>query len=451
MIAPDLVTLRTRPHRPSQQTSGSRNSNRLLWQPRVAPTRGPLSLYVHVPFCSTPCFYCGCNRVITRSVPKGEAYVARLLREIELVGPLFENRRAVQVHFGGGTPNFLAPQQLAAIIAALRARFKFAGRTELELSIEIDPRWITAEDVVSLAAIGFNRVSLGVQDFDAGVQAAVNRIQSAAQTLDTIQACRRAGIQSINLDLIYGLPRQSVEGFRRTLRTVVEVRPARVAVYGYAHMPQIFKAQRRIRSAELPDARTRVALLGMAIDTFSAAGYRYIGMDHFALPDDELVRARSSGALHRNFMGYTTHAGCDLLGLGVSAISHLGDSYSQNPRDLPAWEQAIDAGRIPVWRGLVLDADDKVRSAVINQIMCGAEVDLDAIGRAHSIDFWGYFSAARQSLAALEGDGLIEISSSRLAVTERGRYLLRSIAACFDRYLPARSPAEAAGRFSAAV
>lgn len=399
----------------------------------VAPR--PLSLYVHIPFCSSPCLYCGCNRVITRSNERAAAYVERLLREIEIVAPLFGHRDVRQLHFGGGTPNFLTPAQLGEIIERLRRHFRFADLDESEISIEIDPRFIRPEDFEPLAWLGINRVSFGVQDFDIEVQLAVNRVQSCNQTLAAMKACREAGISSINVDLMYGLPRQTPASFSRTLQTVMDARPSRLAIYGYAHMPSLFKAQRRIHSNELPDAQTRVKLLSMAISTLTAAGYRYIGMDHFALPDDELVHAQEAGSLQRNFMGYTTHGGSDLLGLGVSSISHLGNSYSQNPRDLQEWEAAIDAGRLPVWRGLQLDPDDIIRADVIGRLMCQGDLDICAIENRYGIDFWTYFEAAREHLVQLEADGLVWVCASRLVVSEPGRYLLRVIAACFDRYL----------------
>jgi len=401
----------------------------------------PLSLYVHVPFCSSPCFFCGCNRVITRSAARGAEYVRRLLQEVERVGPLFGNRRVEQLHFGGGTPNFLPPEQLGSIIDALRCQFEFAPAAACEVSIEIDPRALTPGDVGKLADLGFNRVSLGVQDFDPDVQTAVNRLQTLEQTVSAVGDCRRAGIHSINVDLMYGLPRQTQEGFQRTLQSILDMRPSRLAIYGYAHLPQMFKAQRQINSEELLDPATRIALLGMAIEALTAAGYRYIGMDHFALPDDELTRAQDTGTLHRNFMGYSTRGGNDLLGLGVSAISHLGNSFSQNPRDLADWERAIDSGGLPVWRGLALDADDVIRADVISRIMCQGDVDIATIERQYAIDFWAYFSRSRQLLQGLEADGLVWACSSRIVASPRGRYFLRLIASCFDRYLPATAAA----------
>jgi oxygen-independent coproporphyrinogen-3 oxidase len=411
----------------------------------IAVPARPLSLYVHIPFCSSPCLYCGCNRVITRSPEAGASYVARLLREIEIIAPQFGHREVVQLHFGGGTPNFLTPDQLGEIIERLRRHFRFTDRDDREFSIEIDPRFARWEDFGRLAQLGINRISLGVQDFDPEVQLAVNRVQSPQQTLAAMAACRAAGITSINVDLMYGLPQQSTRSFRRTLDAVIEARPTRLAIYGYAHMPAVFKPQRRIRPQELPDSLTRVKLLSMAIDVLSAAGYRHIGMDHFALPEDELVRAQQSGTLQRNFMGYTTHAGCDLLGFGVSSISHLGNSYSQNHRDLHAWEQAIDSGRPPLWRGLELDTDDTIRADIIGQIMCQGELDITAIENHYAIDFWTYFAQARERLAKLETDGLVWTCATRIVASAQGRYLLRAIAGCFDRYLgPKPKPGPAA-------
>jgi oxygen-independent coproporphyrinogen-3 oxidase len=405
----------------------------------------PLSLYVHVPFCSSPCFYCGCNRLITRDGTAGSRYVERLLREISLVAPLFDYRREVrQLHLGGGTPNFLRPADLTRLIEALARNFRFGAAADLDFSIELDPRFVSTADVECLGRLGFNRASLGVQDFDPRVQAAVNRIQSVEQTLGVIEACRLSGFRSINIDLIYGLPHQSPEGFAQTLDTVIAARPDRLAVYGYPHMPRLFKAQRHIDGRALPDAAARIALLELAIERLGAAGYRYIGMDHFARPEDDLARAQAAGGLHRNFMGYTTHAGCDLIGLGMSAISHFGDSFSQSHRDLGAWEAALDAGRLPVWRGLALNADDRVRADVIQRLMCDGAVDFAALESRHGIDFESYFARALEGCGPLADDGLVTIEARRLRATERGRFLLRIIAMCFDRYLATDSAAAGA-------
>jgi oxygen-independent coproporphyrinogen-3 oxidase len=405
----------------------------------------PLSLYVHVPFCHSPCFYCGCNRIITRDPAVGERYVERVLAEAKLVrSRLARSGPVVQLHLGGGTPNFLSGPSLERLMQGLAAHFDFSDQRDRDFSIELDPRSLPEEPVTygaRLARLGFNRVSLGVQDFDEAVQAAVNRLQSSEQTLELIDACRDHGVRSVNIDLIYGLPKQSPEGFRRTLRTVIAARPDRMAVYGYAHMPAMFKAQRRIHAADLPDASGRLALLRLAIEELTASGYRHIGMDHFALPDDDLSVAQECDRLQRNFMGYTTHAGCDLVGLGVSAISRLGDCYGQNLRDLRSWENAIDSQRPALWRGFSLSADDRVRASVIEQLMCHGRIDIPAIEAAHGIDFGDYFADALRGLDPMLADGLITRTPQSIAVTGIGRVLLRNIAMCFDRYL---APAGAA-------
>ena len=410
-----------------------------------------LSLYVHVPFCESPCFYCGCNRIITRDKARGEAYLARLYREIALTAGLFDrDREVIQLHFGGGTPNFLSPAQLRDVVDTLRSHFRFSDAADRDISIELDPRFVDADDIAALGKIGFNRASFGVQDFDPAVQEAVNRIQSVEQTRAVIDACRGNGFRSVNVDLIYGLPNQTPDGFARTLDTVAEMRPDRVAVYGYAHMPHLFKPQKQLDASLLPSGETKLALLQLAIEKLTAAGYLYIGMDHFALPDDELALAQARGSLHRNFMGYTTHADSDLLGLGVSAISHIGDSFSQNPRDLPSWQAALDEGHLPVFRGMRMDADDVLRADLIQALMCSAEIPVRALERRYAIDFPAYFADAMAKLQPLEQDGLVRVEPDCISVTSRGRMLLRNIAMCFDRYLT--TPAEpTTPRFSRAI
>lgn len=410
----------------------------------AADTPRPLSLYVHVPFCASPCFYCGCNRIITRDAAAGVQYLERLVREIASVAPLFDRKRTTQqLHLGGGTPNFLRHRELALLVEALAGHFQFSAEDDRDFSIELDPRFTTPIEIERLAALGFNRASLGVQDFDPVVQGAVNRIQSVEQTLSIIDACRSSAFRSVNVDLIYGLPHQTAEGFERTLETVIAARPDRLAVYGYAHMPRLFKAQRHIDANALPGAEGRIALLRLAIERLGAAGYRHIGMDHFALPEDDLSRAQEAGGLHRNFMGYTTYAGCDLVGFGMSAISHVGDSFSQNQRDLRSWEAALDAGRLPVWRGLSLSQDDEIRADVIQRLMCQGIVDFHDIESRHGIAFEAYFGGALERLETLVADGLLSIDGRRIRATVRGRFLLRIVAMCFDRYLaqPDISPA----------
>ena len=418
----------------------------------------PVSLYIHVPFCASPCFYCGCNRLITREVAAGGRYVERLVRETSMVAPLFDDHREVrQLHLGGGTPNFLSTAELTRLIESLARDFRFGDWADLEFSIELDPRFAAPAYVESLGRLGFNRASLGVQDFDPRVQEAINRIQSVEQTLGIIEACRASGFHSINIDLIYGLPHQSLAGFARTLDAIIAARPDRLAVYGYAHMPRLFKAQRQIESHALPGPAARIALLELAIDRLGAAGYRYIGMDHFARAQDDLARAQAAGELHRNFMGYTTHAGCELIGLGMSAISHFGDSFSQNHRDLSAWESSLDAGRLPIWRGLALTDDDRVRAEVIQSLMCDGAVDFARIENRYGIDFESYFAQALARLAPLVADGLVSVDGRQMRATEWGRFLLRIIAMCFDRHLaqdalPANEThAAAEARFSRVV
>ena len=410
-----------------------------------------LSLYVHVPFCFSPCFYCGCNRIITRDLKRGEAYLGRLEREIALLAPLFDrDREVIQLHLGGGTPNFLAPEQLQRMLDALRASFRFADPRDSDISIELDPRFCKPEDMPLLAAAGFNRASLGVQDFDPVVQEAVNRVQSVEETRAIVEACRGAGMRSVNIDLIYGLPGQNLAGFGKTLDIVTAIRPDRLAVYSYAHMPHLFKPQKQIDEALLLDGEAKLALLQLAVEKLTAAGYVYIGMDHFALPDDELATAQARGGLHRNFMGYTTHADSDLVGMGVSAISHIGGSFSQNPRDLPSWEIALDEGRLPVFRGMRLSEDDELRADLIQSLMCQGEIPVAALERRYGICFDGYFADALRQLEPLRADGLVQLAPDAIRATARGRLLLRNIAMCFDRYLAQPSP-DARPRFSRAI
>jgi oxygen-independent coproporphyrinogen-3 oxidase len=402
----------------------------------------PLSVYVHVPFCASPCFYCGCNRVITRSRDRAAAYVERLRKEIELQAELFSRTRPVdQLHFGGGTPTFLEIAELSALIDHLGQHFSLAAPADREYSIEIDPRTVTPASVRSLARLGFNRMSLGVQDFDPEVQAAVNRLQSKEQTLQVTEAAREAGVQSISYDLIYGLPRQTLEGFARTLDAVVDAKPDRLAVYAYAHMPRLFKAQRRIHDNELPTPDMRLRLLGLTVQRLTAAGYVYVGMDHFALPGDELVRAKRERTLHRNFQGYSTHADQDLIGLGVSAIGKVGDSYSQNFKSLPDYYAAIDAGHLPVQRGVMLAEDDRIRRAVIQELMCHELIDCAAIGRRFGIDFKRYFSPELERLQELQALGLTYVKNGCIGLTLAGRLLMRTVAMVFDAYSVQR-PAE---------
>jgi len=406
------------------------------------PIPRQLSLYVHVPYCFSPCFYCGCTRIITRDQNRARPYLERLIREIERVAPLFDrDRDVVQLHLGGGTPNFLRPSELGELLESLDRHFHFGACATRDFSIEIDPRYSQGGDIAAYSALGLNRASLGVQDFDPEVQRAVNRVQSVEETLRVIDECRASGFRSVNVDLIYGLPKQTPEGFARTLDTVLNARPDRLAIYGYAHLPELFKPQKHIDSVDLPDAQAKLGLLQLAVEKLSLAGYRYIGMDHFALPQDALAQAQEAGRLHRNFMGYTTHADCDLVGFGVSAISHVGDSFSQSPRDLASWEIAVDQGHLPIWRGLRLGFDDIVRADVIQQLMCQGAVDIAQVEKRYEIDFNAYFTESLQRLRPLVEDGLAIVDGTTIGVTSRGRFLLRIIAMCFDSYLHHPDPA----------
>ena len=399
-------------------------------------TARPLSIYVHVPFCARPCFYCGCNKIVTRNPAHAEQYLQRLYREIELQSALFERRRNMrQLHFGGGTPTYLSMAQLAALSEHLGRHFSVDRSERREFSIEIDPRALDANTLPSLAALGFNRLSLGVQDFDPDVQQAVNRIQSVEQIANCTSQARSLDYRSVSFDLIYGLPLQTLAGFGRTLDTVIEMRPDRIAAYGYAHMPRLFKGQRAIRSDQLPDTDTRMKLLELTVERLTDAGYVYIGMDHFALPDDDLARAVRDGSLHRNFQGYSTHGDCDLIGLGVSAIGAVGNSYSQNRKTLSAYYQALDANRLPVERGISLSVDDTLRREVIQRLMCQDKLSMREIEQRYALDFPTYFATELSALKVLAADGLVHNDADTIHVTEGGRALLRTIAMVFDAHL----------------
>ncbi|MGD8379259.1 MAG: oxygen-independent coproporphyrinogen III oxidase [Gammaproteobacteria bacterium] len=400
------------------------------------PIPAPLSLYVHVPFCTSPCFYCGCTRVITRQPEKAARYLEYLMREISRTAPLFDaDRRVEQLHFGGGTPTHLDDAQLGCLLGLLDEKFRLDNGPRREFSIEIDPRTVDPKRMDFLASLGFNRLSMGVQDFDPAVQKAVNRVQSEADILALIERARDVGFNSVSLDLIYGLPLQTPESFARTLDKVIEARPDRLAIYSYAHMPNVFVAQRQIKSEDLPDPAVKLALLGEAVERLTGAGYRYIGMDHFALPDDELSRALDDGSLQRNFQGYSTHAHCDLIGLGMSSISNLGESFSQNYKTLPEYYGALDDGQLPVQRGLWLSQEDVLRAEIIHSIMCRNSVDLDAVAVRHGLNAGQHFAVELKRLEQLASDGLITLDGHRLEVTPRGRLLIRIVAMTFDSYL----------------
>jgi oxygen-independent coproporphyrinogen-3 oxidase len=401
----------------------------------------PLSVYVHIPFCASPCFYCACTKIITRQTEMAEAYLLRLEREIELQSRLFTQasphpRTIEQLHFGGGTPTYLSGTQLGRVLGWLEQRFGFAGSARREFSIEVDPRTVDPARLHELSALGFNRLSFGIQDFDPAVQHAVNREQSPESVRQLVEAARGARFRSLSMDLIYGLPLQTPQSFARTLDQIVALRPERIAAYSYAHLPQRFKAQRRIRAAELPTPAVKLQLLQLTTQRLLDAGYVHIGMDHYALPDDDLARALEQGSLQRNFQGYSTYAGLDILGLGMSAISGLADSYSQNARSLTAYYDALDHGQLPIERGLRLSADDLLRREVIGDIMCRGELRYAPIERRHHVDFVDYFADALAQMQDLRADGLVELAPGALRVTPLGRFLLRAIAMPFDAYLP---------------
>ncbi|MDM0014288.1 oxygen-independent coproporphyrinogen III oxidase [Variovorax sp. J22P168] len=395
-----------------------------------------LSLYVHIPFCESLCYYCACNKIVTRHKRKGSDYLDYLEREVALqVAALGRGATVRQLHLGGGTPTFLDDAGLRRLMAILRAAFTLSP--DGEHSIEIDPRTVDRQRLLTLAELGFNRLSFGVQDFDPEVQKAVHRIQPAAQVFDLMATARGLGFDSVNVDLIYGLPRQSPASFDRTLEQVCALRPDRIALYAYAHLPERFKAQRRIATEALPDAAAKVEMLSRSIAALTAAGYVYIGMDHFALPGDALAVARRQGRLHRNFQGYSTQPDCDLVALGVSAIGRVGATYSQNAKTLEEYCDLIDQGRLPVVRGLALTRDDVLRRAVIMAIMCQGRVDFETVGTAHLIDFGEHFAAELAALAPLSAQGLVTLSDSHLEVTPMGWFFVRAIAMVFDRYLQA--------------
>jgi oxygen-independent coproporphyrinogen III oxidase len=409
----------------------------------------PLSLYVHIPFCHSLCYYCGCNKIVTHNQERVRQYLHNLYREIDMQAALFDDGRKVeQLHFGGGTPTYLDEQQLRDLMRKLGEAFSLDSSEQRQFSIEVDPRTVDADRIRLLTELGFNRLSLGIQDFDPTVQEAVNRIQSIAEVRTLVGAAREAGFRSISFDLIYGLPHQSVQSFDSTLAVVIGMRPDRLAVYNYAHLPQRFKGQRMINAQDIPAPETKLEILGKTIDRLSAAGYVYIGMDHFALPGDELVEAYRCGTLQRNFQGYSTHRHCDLVGLGVSSISSIGNVFAQNSVTTTEYESLIEQGRLPVRKGIAVDDDDRLRAAVIQALMCYDELQYDRFGGAHGIDFRRYFADELERLQPLMADGLIEVDDEAIRITPRGRLLLRNIAMVFDRYLGA---AGNDSRFSRAI
>ncbi|OSZ65906.1 oxygen-independent coproporphyrinogen III oxidase [Hydrogenophaga sp. IBVHS2] len=405
-----------------------------LEQRRAGSLALPLSIYVHIPFCESVCYYCACNKVITKHHGKAAEYLRYLSREMELqVQHLGAGQSVSQLHLGGGTPTFLSDEELSDLMHMIRRHFTLVPGGEY--SVEVDPRTVTRERLEVLHRLGFNRLSFGVQDFDPTVQKAVHRVQPAEQVFALVEAARQIGFESVNVDLIYGLPLQTPESFAHTLTQVSLLRPDRIALYAYAHLPSRFKPQRRILSAELPSPGDKLAMLSASLDALGDAGYVYVGMDHFALPGDALAVAKRQGRLHRNFQGYSTRPDCDLIALGVSAIGRIGATYSQNAKTLEEYYDLLDQGRLPIVRGLALNRDDLLRRAVIMSIMCQGELSFESIDLGHLIDSRTYFAREFVALQPLVDAGLVQVNDNGLQVTARGWYLVRAIAMVFDRYL----------------
>jgi oxygen-independent coproporphyrinogen-3 oxidase len=409
----------------------------------------PLSLYVHIPFCHSLCYYCGCNKIVTHNQTRVQQYMENLYREIDMQAELFDRDRKVeQLHFGGGTPTYLDDAQLGGLMQKLRDAFNFDESDQHEFSIEVDPRTVDDAAIRRLTKLGFNRLSLGIQDFDPRVQKAVNRIQTPAEVRALVATSRASGFKSISFDLIYGLPHQTTASFDQTLDLVIDMQPDRIAVYNYAHLPQRFKGQRMIDAGDIPSPEVKLDILHRTIDRLGEAGYEYIGMDHFALPEDDLVTSRRQGSLQRNFQGYSTHRNCDLIGLGVSSISSIGNVYAQNAVTTMEYETRIETGQLPVRKGIAVDADDLLRAEVIQALMCYDSLDFDEFDAKLGIDFRAYFADEIKRLRPLADDGLVLVDNNKICITAKGRLLLRSIAMVFDRYI---DPAEESTQFSKAI
>ncbi len=398
---------------------------------------GPLSLYFHIPFCDTVCFYCACNKIITNNRRHAEPYLESLCKETALQGALFDRERVVnQLHWGGGTPTFLNPAQMERLMATTRQFFHLRDDDQGEYSIEVDPRETDDETIACLRSLGFNRISLGVQDFDPAVQKAVNRIQSPEQTFKVLERARQEGFRSTNVDLIYGLPLQTLESFANTLDQVLAHQPERFSIFNYAHLPSRFKVQRQINDEDLPGADLKLEILQMVGKKLTDSGYVYIGMDHFAKPDDELAIAQRQGKLYRNFQGYATHSDCDLVGLGITSIGRVADAYMQNVKDLPSYHAALEQNRLPVFKGVELSRDDKIRREVISQLICHFQLEFASVEQKFSLDFEQYFSTELMQLESMAKDGLLEIHERDILVLPAGRLLIRNICMVFDQYLP---------------
>lgn len=403
-----------------------------------------LSLYAHIPFCNTACFYCACNKIPTRDRSRAAPYLQRLFHEMKLQTTLFGQRQVDQLHLGGGTPTFISNDEMKLLMAQFRTHFNLRDDDEGEYSIEIDPRETDAQGVALLRSLGFNRMSLGVQDFDPAVQKAVNRIQSKAETFEVLLAAREEGFKSINVDLIYGLPLQTEERFLRTLDQLLEASPDRVTVFNYAHLPSMFPAQKRMNEADLPSGDMKLRILAQTIAHLQAAGYVYIGMDHFAKPDDELTIAQQQGKLYRNFQGYSTHADCDLVALGATSISMIDNVYAQNIRELDDYYQRIDSDTLAIFRGVTLSRDDEIRRALIMRLMCDFSLDFAVFGQQWGIDAMRYFAIEIEQLGEFVQDGLLTLTGSVLEIQPVGRMMVRHMAMVFDVY----NRSKATARFS---
>ncbi len=396
----------------------------------------PLSLYFHIPFCDTICFYCGCNKIVTKNRNHAQPYLDAVYKELQLQGKLFKATRIVQqLHWGGGTPTFISHQQMSELMQQTRKHFTLLDDDSGEYSIELDPREVDRKSMSLLRQLGFNRVSLGVQDFNPQVQQAVNRIQSWQQTRDVVVAARKHSFHSVSLDLIYGLPLQTVESFNETVDRVLELEPDRLSVFNYAHLPELFKTQRQIKAEQLPSAEEKLAILQQVTDKLINAGYEYIGMDHFAKPTDELAIAQKQGKLYRNFQGYSTHADCDLVALGITSIGKVADSYSQNHKTIADYTAALEQDRLPVFRGIALSEDDILRREVINQLICHFVLHYDSIEQQFGIVFADYFSDELAVLQDMQQDGLLHMDNKGIAVLPEGKMLIRNICMVFDIYL----------------
>jgi oxygen-independent coproporphyrinogen III oxidase len=420
------------------------------WREAMAASNemsAPLSLYFHIPFCSTVCYYCACNKIITANRQRASDYLEFLHRELELQAAAVNPERVVrQLHWGGGTPTYISDSEMQALMTAIRQQFRLAADDEGEFSIEIHPGGMATDRIRHLRRLGFNRLSMGVQDFDPAVQQAVNRFNSVAEVAALVGEIRASGFKSLSMDLIYGLPLQSERSFARTLDQVIHLQPDRLSLFNYAHMPQLFKTQRQLDEQQLPPAEVKMAILQQSIDRLLHEGYEYIGMDHFARPGDELALAQMQGTLHRNFQGYSTHKDCDLLAFGVSAINALGNNHFQNFKDEPSYTAAIKAGMLPLAKRITLSHDDVIRKAVINELICNFALDYRAIEEEFGIRFADYFKAELKRLPALAGDGLLELSSKGIVILPAGRLLVRRICMEFDAYI---DPGQLSGnRFS---